>query len=43
MSIFNLFGSYDDLWKAIIMPARQEYSIYDLGIDFFVTSPDKFE
>jgi len=31
MSFFNFIGSYDDAWKAIVMPPRQDYSIYDLG------------
>lgn len=31
MSIFNFITSYDDAWKAIIKPPRQEYSIHDLG------------
>ncbi len=32
MNVFNILGSYDDAWKAIVMPPRQDYSIYDLGI-----------
>jgi pimeloyl-ACP methyl ester carboxylesterase len=31
MNVFNILGSYDEAWKAIVMPPRQDYSIYDLG------------
>jgi len=31
MSFFGLLSSYDEAWKAIIMPPRQDYSQSDLG------------
>lgn len=35
MSFFNFINTYDDAWKAIIMPGRQEYSTNDLGLTTF--------
>ena len=32
MSFLSLINSYDDAWKAVIMPPRQEYSLSNLGI-----------
>jgi len=27
----NLKGGYEDLWKAIIRPPKEEYTVNDLG------------
>ena len=32
MSFLSLINSYDDAWKAVIMPPRQDYSLSNLGI-----------
>ena len=29
--MFGLIKSYDDIWKAILEPPRQEYNLSDLG------------
>jgi len=31
MSLLSVIGSYEEAWKAIIMPPRQDYSMHDLG------------
>jgi len=37
MSLLSVIGSYEEAWKAIIMPPRQDYSMHDLGTtEFFV-------
>jgi hypothetical protein len=37
----QLGGSYDDLWRAIIRPPRDEYSIADLGPNSFILNSKK--
>jgi len=32
MEIFGVKGGYSDLWKAIIRPPKDEYTIDELGI-----------
>jgi len=34
MSLLSVIGSYEEAWKAIIMPPRQDYSMHDLGSPF---------
>jgi len=37
MSLLSVIGSYEEAWKAIIMPPRQDYSMHDLGTtEFFI-------
>jgi len=36
MSLFSFVSTYDEAWKAVILPGRQEYSMFDLGPSDFV-------